>query len=89
MIPTTTRTSKSKKVTAKNAIGPTKDEAIHSGGNEKDAAHNLVVSMIAQDSLPLPQIKLHIACTTALGMAMSTWPGIYMKMSYQEVLLTL
>ncbi|KAI9477717.1 MAG: hypothetical protein EXX96DRAFT_567910 [Benjaminiella poitrasii] len=62
-------------------------ESIHT-----DDGHNLDAGMIAQDfSLITTEqvMRCRVACTTALGMAMSTWPDESMEMSYQDVLLTL
>lgn len=61
-------------------------------GNDVDDGHNLDAGMIAQDFSLITTnqvMRCRIACTTALGMAMSTWPDDSMEMSYQEVLLTL
>lgn len=91
LIPTTT-TDKNKKAIAKKAAGSTKNEAIPSGTNGEEAGHNLDAGMIAQDFSLITTnqvMSCRIACTTALGMAMSTWPDDSMEMSYQEVLLTL
>ncbi|KAL0076434.1 hypothetical protein J3Q64DRAFT_1852898 [Phycomyces blakesleeanus] len=62
------------------------------GGDDDDSGHNLDAGMISQDlSLITTEqvMRCRIACTTALGMAMSTWPDESMELSYQEVLLTL
>jgi TATA-binding protein-associated factor len=59
---------------------------------EEESGHNLDAGMIAQDFSLITTnqvMRCRIACTTALGMAMSTWPDDSMEMSYQEVLLTL
>ncbi|CAO3683683.1 unnamed protein product [Rhizopus stolonifer] len=59
---------------------------------EEEAGHNLDAGMIAQDFslITMNQVmRCRVACTTALGMAMSTWPDESMALSYQEVLLTL
>ncbi|KAI8080523.1 hypothetical protein BDF21DRAFT_444546 [Thamnidium elegans] len=67
--------------------------AIRAGTDgEEDPGHNLDAGMIAQDFSLITTnqvMRCRIACTTALGMAMSTWPDDSMEMSYQEVLLTL
>jgi TATA-binding protein-associated factor len=60
--------------------------------SNEDQGHNLDAGMIAQDlSLITTEqvMRCRIACTTALGMAMSTWPDDSMEMSYRDVLLTL
>lgn len=59
---------------------------------EEEAGHNLDAGMIAQDFslITMNQVmRCRVACTTALGMAMSTWPDDSMGLSYQEVLLNL
>lgn len=60
--------------------------------DEEESGHNLDAGMIAQDFSLITTnqvMRCRIACTTALGMAMSCWPDDSMEMSYQEVLLTL
>ncbi|KAF1805764.1 hypothetical protein FB192DRAFT_1276263 [Mucor lusitanicus] len=60
--------------------------------DSRDEGHNLDAGMIAQDFSLITTnqvMRCRIACTTALGMAMSTWPDDSMEMSYQEVILTL
>ncbi|KAI7889175.1 uncharacterized protein EV154DRAFT_515638 [Mucor mucedo] len=68
-------------------------DAIRAGANDDDdSGHNLDAGMIAQDFSLITTnqvMRCRIACTTALGMAMSTWPDDSMEMSYQEVLLNL
>ncbi|KAL7313291.1 TATA-binding protein-associated factor mot1, variant 3 [Mucor circinelloides] len=62
------------------------------GNGDRDEGHNLDAGMIAQDFSLITTnqvMRCRIACTTALGMAMSTWPDDSMEMSYQEVILTL
>ncbi|CEG64225.1 Putative TATA-binding protein associated factor Mot1 [Rhizopus microsporus] len=61
-------------------------------GNLLEESHNLDAGMIAQDFslVTMDQVmRCRIACTSALGMAMSTWPDDSMELSYQEVLLNL
>ncbi|KAI8096669.1 uncharacterized protein BX664DRAFT_324574 [Halteromyces radiatus] len=85
----TPSTNKSNKGTSGGDIRPidsmTKNE-------EDELGHNLDAGMIAQDfsMITMEQvIRGRIACTSALGMAMSIWPDDSMEHSYQEVLLTL
>lgn len=74
---------------------PTNTSSSISGESLRDGnddGHNLDAGMIAQDFSLITTnqvMRCRIACTTALGMAMSTWPDESMEMSYQEVLLTL
>ncbi|KAI8639842.1 hypothetical protein BD408DRAFT_371118 [Parasitella parasitica] len=59
---------------------------------DRNDGHNLDAGMIAQDFSLITTnqvMRCRIACTTALGMAMSTWPDDSMEMSYQDVILTL
>ncbi|KAI9276261.1 hypothetical protein BY458DRAFT_554739 [Sporodiniella umbellata] len=59
---------------------------------DEEAGHNLDAGMIAQDFslITMNQVmRCRVACTTALGMAMSTWPDDSMALSYQDVLLAL
>ncbi|KAI8979025.1 hypothetical protein BDB01DRAFT_852241 [Pilobolus umbonatus] len=65
---------------------------VRSTERNEEAGHNLDAGMIAQDLslITADQVmRCRIACTTALGMAMSIWPDDSMELSYQEVLLTL
>ncbi|OBZ85747.1 hypothetical protein A0J61_06204 [Choanephora cucurbitarum] len=90
--PTVGTGKKNKKAMTNN----TTTSAVRSS-NEAEAAgnrdgHNLDAGMIAQDFslITTDQVmRCRIACTTALGMAMSTWPDDSMEVSYQEVLLNL
>ncbi|KAI8967520.1 hypothetical protein BDF20DRAFT_899694 [Mycotypha africana] len=92
--PIVDKTSKKIKPAARN-----KDTSINALGSESvrstsalDESHNLDAGMIAQDfSLITTEqvMRCRVACTTALGMAMSTWPDDSMEMSYLEVILTL
>lgn len=66
------------------------DSAIKKGDDE--VGHNLDAGMISQDfsMVTMEQVVCgRIACTSALGMAMSMWPDDAMENSYQEVLLSL
>ncbi|RCI04336.1 TATA-binding protein-associated factor mot1 [Rhizopus stolonifer] len=86
----TVGTNKKGKKAANNNIGNIRTETVREGADRD--GHNLDAGMIAQDfSLITTEqvMRCRIACTTALGMAMSTWPDDSMEMSYQEVLLTL
>lgn len=61
-------------------------------GNPEEAGHNLDAGMINQDFslVTVDQVvRCRVACTVALGMAMSMWPDDVMEAAYQEVLLTL
>ncbi|KAI7862134.1 hypothetical protein BDF14DRAFT_1746376 [Spinellus fusiger] len=75
-----------------NASNSTMPQNTSGGDEEEETGHNLDAGMIAQDlSLVTTEkvMRCRIACTSALGMAMSTWPDDSMELSYQEVLLTL
>jgi TATA-binding protein-associated factor len=82
----------SKKSNFKKPINGTISGEALRNGNDSDDGHNLDAGMIAQDFSLITTnqvMRCRIACTTALGMAMSTWPDDSMEMSYQEVLLNL
>ena len=88
----TSISEKSKKANSKKSGSTISGEAIRSGTNGEEAGHNLDAGMIAQDFSLITTnqvMRCRIACTTALGMVMSTWPDESMEMSYQEVLLNL
>ncbi|ORY95444.1 hypothetical protein BCR43DRAFT_301359 [Syncephalastrum racemosum] len=74
------------------AAASKKKPAKKANGTPEEPGHNLDAGMINQDFslITVDQVvRCRVACTVALGMAMSMWPDDVMEAAYQEVLLTL
>ncbi|CAO3582227.1 unnamed protein product [Absidia cylindrospora] len=86
------KASSNKATPSKAGGGNIPSTASATTNGDDEVGHNLDAGMIAQDfSLVTVEqvIRGRIACTSALGMAISMWPDDSMENSYQEVLLTL